>query len=59
MVEWGKSVLFCGELLWITSVTEIKCLIDGFSFGWFLIVYSSTLVSVINERKYLKLQSIL
>ena len=32
------SVLFCGDLLWIISVTSMKQLIGGFSFGWFLIV---------------------
>ena len=31
-------MLFCGEFLWITSMTGIKQLIGGFAFfGWFLI----------------------
>ena len=30
------TVLFCGELLWITSVTGIERLIGGFGFGWYI-----------------------
>ena len=31
--ESSKSMLCCGELLWIISITRIKWLIGGFSFG--------------------------
>ena len=37
VAEEKNGALFCGDLLWIVSVTRIKRLIGGFSLGWFLI----------------------
>ena len=44
-----KGVLFCGDLLWIISVTKTKPLIGRFSFGWFLIVILKC-ISLRNRR---------
>ena len=44
-----KNVLFCGDLLWIISVTRIKRLIGGFNFDWFLIAILKC-ISFCNQR---------